>query len=841
MSKLDRFLVSDGIFSIFPTFTAVCLDRHLSDHRPIILKEIQTDFGPTPFRLYHSWFKRDGFDAMVELAWRSSSHNDSNSLIRFKKKLQDLKKIIRIWIREMNISKEGEKNSLTNKLVDIDKDLDNGIISDDMLLNRLERSRKLYEIKQSDLKDVAQKAKVKWALEGDENSNFFHGIINKRRAQLAIRGIFYSGVWHTDPTLVKQSFFNHFANRFKQPTSSRLKLNILFTNRLTPAQIVDLDRNITCDEIKAAVWDCGENKSPGPDGFTFEFFKHFWDLISSDLCAAVTCFFDNGSFPRGCNSSFIALIPKVSDAKFVTDFRLISLIGSVYKVITKILANRLSTVISDLVSNTQSAFIKKRQILDGPFILNEALAWCKRKKKQALMFKVDFTKASNMASILVNGSPTNEFLISCGLKQGDPLAPMLFILVMESLHIFVTNVVMMVSSKLASGLKINMHKSQVLGVGVPSNVVNHEASTIGCTVMNSPFKYLGVTVGDHMSHHSAWSNIIQKVRARLSKWKANTVSIGGRLALLKSILGSVPLYSMSIYKVPKGVLHELEMIRNNFFIGADSSNTKINWVAWEKVLASKKHRGHGVSSYFGLNRALLLKWVLRFLSQDGSLWFQVIGAIYGSSFEYHTHNFSSCWISILRELDNWISDLPLSLRFPRIFTLERDKTVLVAVKRGASSLNASFRRQIHVGNGLNTKFWLDNWISDLPLSLRFEMVLRAINGMFHVKDIRLALDDLFLPSSFEATRWVNFVPIKVNVFAWRARLNRLPTRVNLAKRGVIMDSSLCSICGLFLENAQHLFFRCELASSIALRLCNWWNLNWSDIRRSPNGIPGGLV
>nr|GEV35814.1 RNA-directed DNA polymerase, eukaryota [Tanacetum cinerariifolium] len=159
MSKLDRFLVSDGIFLIFHTITAVCLDRHLADHRPIFLKEIQTDFGPNPFWLYHSWFKRDGFDAMVELAWRSFSHNDSNSLIRFKKKLQDLKKIIRICIREMNISKEEEKNSLTNKLVDINKELDNGIITDDMLLNRLEISRKLYEIKQSDLKDVAQKPK----------------------------------------------------------------------------------------------------------------------------------------------------------------------------------------------------------------------------------------------------------------------------------------------------------------------------------------------------------------------------------------------------------------------------------------------------------------------------------------------------------------------------------------------------------------------------------------------------------------------------------------------------------------------------------------------------------
>ncbi|GKB00187.1 RNA-directed DNA polymerase, eukaryota, partial [Tanacetum coccineum] len=749
MSKLDRFLVSDGIFLTFPAIIAVCLDRHLSDHRPIILKEIQTDFGPTPFRLYHSWFKREGFDAMVKQAWLSFSHNDSNSLIRFKKKLQDLKKVIRVWIRDMNILKEGVKSSLTDKLVDIDKELDNGVISDDMLLNRLELSRKLFELKQSDLKDAAQKAKVKWAIEGDENSKFFHGIINKRRAQLAIQGVFDSGVWLTDPPLVKNSFLNHFANRFKQPASSRLKLNMSFPNRLTPDQIDDLDRNISRDEIKAAVWDCGENKSPDPDGFTFEFFRHFWDLIGSDLCAAVNCFFDSGSFPRGCNSSFIALIPKVMDAKFVTDFRPISLIGSVYKVVTKILANRLSMVISDLISNTQSAFVKNRKILDGPFILNEAIA-CAKEDKQILNVKE---------------LPTSEISVNlAAFKQGDPLAPLLFILVMETLHISVSRAVhdgvfkglqihdsMVLSHlfyaddvvfvgawsddnlanlvrilqcfQLASGLKINMQKSQVLGVGVPLDVVNHGASTIGCTVMNSPFKYLGVTVGDHMSRHSAWSIIIQKIRSRLSMWKAKTLSIGGRLTLLKSVLGAVPLYTMSIYKAPKGVLHEMEMIR-----------------------------------------ALLLKMGMAFfnLPRRNSIYERFI-----------TLSFEKALISLSH--------------------------LSVAVKRGASSLNVSFRRQVR--DGVESHQWSE---------------LNSLLGSF-----------IFSPSS---DRWsCDLNRRKVNVFAWRARLDRLPTRDNLAKRGAIMDSSLCPICGLFPEKAQHLFFGCELARSIALRICHWWNLNWTEI------------
>nr|GEX48982.1 RNA-directed DNA polymerase, eukaryota [Tanacetum cinerariifolium] len=767
MSKLDRFLVSDGTFLAFLAITAVCLDQHLSDHRPIILHEIHTDFGPTPFCFYHSWFKQEGFDSMVEQAWHSFPHNDSNRLIRFKKKLQDLKKIIRVWIRDLNNSRVGVKNFIIDNMMAIDKDLDNGIISDDMLLNRLELSQKLYDLN------------------------------HKRRAQLAIRGVFVNGIWHTEPSLVKDSFLDHFANRFKQPASTRLKLNMSLPNCLSSDQTDDLDRNITNDEIRAAVWDCGENKSPGANGYTFEFFRHFWELIGSDVCAAVNCFFERG------------------------------LIGSVYKVVTKILANRLSTVISDLVSNTQSVFVKNRQILDGPFILNEALAWCKRKKKQALIFKVDFAKAydsvrwdflldilhafgfgsrwctwirgifsSNMASILVNGSPTVEFLIFYGLKQGDPLAPLLFILVMETLHISVSRAVNDGVFKVTLGLKINVQKSQVLGVGVSSDIVNQGVLIIGCCVMHAPFKYLGVMVGDHMSRHSAWLNTIQKVRTRLSKGKVKTLSIGGRLTLLKSVLDAVPLYTMSIYKAPKGVLQEMEMIRNSFFNGADSADRKITWVAWDNVLDSKKHGGLGVSSYYALNRALLLKWVWCFLSQDGSLWSRVISAIYGSSIEYHPYNISSCWSSILREvqvlsskgfdflshckihvgnglntkfwLDTWIMDLPLSIRFPRIYDLERIKEVSVAAKWEASSFDESFRRQVR--DGVESQQWsellslLGTFIFS-PSSDRWICDLNG-DGMFRVKDIRSYLDDLFLPSSNEATRWVRYVPIKMfNTFS----------------------------------------------------------------------------
>nr|GEX62979.1 RNA-directed DNA polymerase, eukaryota [Tanacetum cinerariifolium] len=201
---------------------------------------------------------------------------------------------------------------------------------------------------------------------------------------------------------------------------------------------------------------------------------------------------------EGSNSSFIALIPKVTDAKFVTDFRPTSLIGCVYKVVTKILANRLAT--------------------------------CKW---------IRGTFSSTMASILVNGSPTSEFPF-LWTKTRRSFASYLFSIIMESLHISFSratsdglfkgiqiqgsmdishffyaddaifigewsdsnldNIVKILKCFfLASGLKINIQKSQALGVGVPRNIINQAASLIGCAVMQNPFRYLGVMVGDSMS------------------------------------------------------------------------------------------------------------------------------------------------------------------------------------------------------------------------------------------------------------------------------------------------------------------------------------------------------
>ncbi|GJT74437.1 RNA-directed DNA polymerase, eukaryota [Tanacetum coccineum] len=339
MSKLDRFLMTEGLILLFPHISAICLDRHLSDHRPILLRDVIADYGATPFRFYHSWFCLSGFEHMVTHTWISIVLDDRNGMVRFKKKLQALKKEIRVWVIDQKRNQSGRLNDIKIKLCDIDKQLDQGDVNDDILLSRMDLMKQMQDIKSSDARDSLQKAKIQWAIEGDENSKFFHGIINRKRANLSIRGVMVDGEWVDDPNRVKDEFRSHFATRFQAPIVNRSRLNFMFLKRLDPDLAVELEKPITRDEIRNAVWACGENKSPGPDGFTFEFFRKFWDTIGPDLCVVVEWFFEHCLFARGCNSSFLSLILKFPDPKFVNDYRPISLIGSLYKVPKAVLSS----------------------------------------------------------------------------------------------------------------------------------------------------------------------------------------------------------------------------------------------------------------------------------------------------------------------------------------------------------------------------------------------------------------------------------------------------------------------------------------------------------------------
>jgi hypothetical protein len=168
--------------------------------------------------------------------------------------------------------------------------------------------------------------------------------------------------------------------------------NLLF-KQLNLVECGGLTRPFAEAEVKGAIWDCDSFKSPGPDGINFGFFKDFWVELKGDVMHFISEFHRNGKLSKGLNSTFIALIPKVDSPQRLNEFRPISLVGSLYKILAKVLANRLRLVIGSVISESQTAFVKDRQILDGILIANEAVDEARKLKKELLLFKVDFEKA----------------------------------------------------------------------------------------------------------------------------------------------------------------------------------------------------------------------------------------------------------------------------------------------------------------------------------------------------------------------------------------------------------------------------------------------------------------
>ncbi|GJV66080.1 RNA-directed DNA polymerase, eukaryota, reverse transcriptase zinc-binding domain protein [Tanacetum coccineum] len=622
------------------------------------------------------------------------------------------------------------------------------------------------------------------------------------------------------------------------------------------------------------------DKSPCPDGFTFGFYRRFWKIIENDVYDAVKYFFTYGNIPKGFNSSFIALIPKIPDANMVKYFRPICLIGSLYKIIAKILANRLVGVLGDIVNEVQSAFIAERQILDGPFILNEILQWSKTKKKQSLIFKVDFEKAYDS----VRWDFLDDILKSLDLAKND-VSGFKAALDLRELssslsisHLFYADdAVFMgqwcdgnISTLIhvlecfyrASGLRINMSKSKILGVNVDSDKVKGAASKLGCLILKTPFTYLGSKVGGSMSRVHAWNEVIDRVKNRLSKWKMKTLSIGGRLTLLKSVLGSIPIFHMSIYRAPLSVLRTLESIRSKFFKGHDINSNKASWVNWKKVLASKEKGGLGVSSLFALNRGLMFKWIWRFYTQNTLLWVRVVKAIHGDDGNVGGHVKSgakSCWLDIVREThalktkginlldcmhvklgngdktifweDIWIDGKTLKNRFPRIYSLESCKLITVGAKLAQPSLEYSFRRNPRGGveqDQFNELSALVHDVSLIPMSDRWKWDLES-SGDFSVASVRKIIDDKSLSDVDSKTRWIKYVPIKVNVHAWKVKTDSLPTRFNVSRRGIDIDSIMCAICDNGVETSRHLFFYCCMVKQIVRKITRWWDVPYVEV------------
>ncbi|KAJ9564749.1 hypothetical protein OSB04_000715 [Centaurea solstitialis] len=766
-------------FNVWPNISSMALSRVYSDHCPILLDNGGPDFGPIPFKCRE----------------------------RAQGRIKDI-------------------SDLKDKLSSIDEFAERNGLSDVARCERGATFEKIKELETLEHEDLRQKSKVRWVLEGDENSRFFHGIIKGRKRQNHMHGLLANGIWETDPARIKKCVHDFFAEKFSDLRSGKATFRSSILRKISKDHNLMLQAHFSDDEIKKAVWSVESDKTPGPDGYSFGFLKHFWEIIGPDFSAAVKCFKRMATLKFGGNESFISLLPKTKDPLRLHEYRPIHLMGCLSKTISKVLAERLKIVMDSIISPEQTAFVSGKNITDGSLMVNEIIAWAKRVHKSIFLFKIEK-----------------------GVRQGDRLSPYLFIIAIEgliaaikeaahkrlfkgithpnneptisSLHYADDAIFLGVWNEgniknlmkilrwfhLASGLKINWSKSTLMGVKVLSPDLSCVAADHGVREGKIPFNYLGFPIGASMSKMTSWNPLIEKFCCKILTWKSHSLSFGGKITLCKSVLGSLGVFLFSLYKAPTGVLRKLESLRMNFFWGSDETKKKIKWVAWDKVINGREKGGLGIGSLKALNVALLSKWWWRFRTEYGLLWRKVIEALYGNNGalgkDSSTHGSSGVWGKIAAFYqDTERVNIPLDSLFAKV-----------------------------IGNGRKTKFWTDLWCSNKPFQGIFPrlaaldadrgcfVVERWIwglsnNGIYTVASLRNAFDDMALRRCGPPTTWNKIVPGKVRVLNWRIGIDRLPTKVNLEKRGVLLDDTSCPVCKGDPETREHVFINCNKTQEV---------------------------
>jgi hypothetical protein len=592
-------------------------------------------------------------------------------------KLKNLKTDLKKWNEEVFGDIGRKKKELMEGIQEMDGVAENRGLMEDEKMKMEDMSRELENTLLYEEIHWRQKSRALWLKEGDSNTRFFHKVANSHRRNNCVDNLCIDGVMSHDPTEVKEHIVQFYKKLYTEQSNWRPRMDNQAFSSIDDEEKVWLERDF--EEME--VWEVVKgmdgdkapgpdgDKAPGPDGFTMAFFQSCWAVVKHDVMAVFSEFYRRRQLVKSLNVTFVSLVPKKVDAVEMKDFRPISLVGGMYKIVSKVLANRLKKVLGKLISYSQNAFIGGRQILDSVLIANECLDARMRSGTPGVICKLDLEKAYDHVnwsfllyilkrcgsgerwrewiewcistvrfSILVNGSPEGFFNSSRGIRQGDPLSPLLFVLVMEALSRMVNATIeqglisgfsvggrvfsdLVVSHSLfaddtlifceacpeqlhyvrlillcfeaVSGLKVNLGKSEMVAVGDVGNI-GTLAAFLGCRVAGLPMKYLGLPLGAAYKAASIWNEVIEKMERRLAGWKKLYLSKGGRVTLIKSTLSNLPTYYLSLFPVPVSVANRIEKIQRDFLWGGMGDEPKMHLVNWDQVCRPLRAGGLGI-------------------------------------------------------------------------------------------------------------------------------------------------------------------------------------------------------------------------------------------------------
>ena len=538
---------------------------------------------------------------------------------------------------------------------------------------------------------MRQRSRITYLAEGDANTKFFHLQACHRSRKNYITKIRTPDAFIFKDNEMAQAIFDHFDSILGTPGSQELKVD--FDSLLLPA-LGDscFDHCFSEEEIWEAINDMPVDKALGPDGFTGLFYKTAWSIVKADIMRAFQAIWslDARSFFL-VNQAYMVLLRKKNEADEIGDFRPISLVHSFAKLFTKVLARRLAPHMCSLVRPNQSAFIRTRVIHENYKAVHLTAKLLHRSKVPSSLLKIDIAKAfdtvnwvfllellqhfgfsrrwvnwisillsSASTRIILNGSPGRRICHARGLRQGDPLSPLLFVLVMEVLNallhladehelldklhpkigerifLYADDVVIFSSTEqhdlmliriileifgCASGLKVNPNKCHISPIQCDLQATANLVANFPGKIDPFPIKYLGIPLGILKLGKSDLQPLVDKVANRLPRWKAGMMTRAGRTVLIKSTLSAIPIHTSFVVKLSPWVISKIDSYRRNFlWRGAGEARGGHCLLAWASVCRPPDMGGLGIIDLHLFGRALRMKWLWQRRSEDARPW-----------------------------------------------------------------------------------------------------------------------------------------------------------------------------------------------------------------------------